>query len=213
MKKNLLISILIYSCCLFCCSDVSSQDTSLVAPKIFLGYDISKTVSYLLDSENFGQEITIGYTTRKNKDLFLDLGYFNGKFERNNYDLKIRSPYFRFGFGKPVIKEGNDILSYKLGLGTVHFSNTYFNDSITDIYFGSIPLGLESEKLFAVWGEAMLVLKVKLSQKIAIGWSTRLKIPFYFQPDSYFKPYYVPGYGKTNGSISVGFNYYIFYIF
>lgn len=211
--KNLLTSILIFNCFLFLGTVVSSQDTTFIKPKFYLGYDVAKSVGYLINDKQYVQEITIGTITKKNKDVFVDIGYFKGEFERNNYGLQIASPYFRLGLGKPVLKEKSDILSFKYGLGVTRFSNNYINDSISDIYFGSIPLGLESENLFAIWGEAMLVLKVKLSSAISIGWATRLKLPFYFQPDQYFKPYYVPGYGKTNGSISVGFNYYLFYTF
>jgi hypothetical protein len=213
MKKNPTIFIYIFSLTGFLSwPQLATAQNGSFFKELYVAIDIAKPVQYALNKNIFQQEISLGMLNGKKSGCFIDLGYADAYFERNNYDLDIKAPYFRGGYEKALLQENSDLLSYRVGLGTSIFTNQYLNAYVVDtISESKIMLDLDNEKLFALWAEAMLKLNVKLTKHWGMGWAIRFKLPVFFEKDKYFEPYFIPGYGKDLGGSSVGFSYFLYY--
>jgi len=188
-----------------------AQDTCEVSRHFFIAVDISKPILSFTLEDIQQYEMAIGLNSGKKYYPTLDLGYVDAFFSRNNYDLKITGAFFKMGMDRVVIREGNDNFGYGFRLAVTKYNLSYQNALIADSYFSNIELDLKDSKPLGLWAETILKLNIKLAGNFSFGWATRIKIPLYLQKDEYFKPYYVPGYGKKLSDAMVGFNYYIFY--
>lgn len=117
------------------------------------------------------------------------------------------SPYVKVGANYNfMFKNSPDyqaLLGIRLGYSTfgydikdANYSNSYWQESI--------GFDITGERSHALWGEAGVGLKVKLSGLWSLGWMIRYHGIFNYGKSDHSKPWFIPGYG-TRGS-ALGFS-------
>ena len=123
------------------------------------------------------------------------------------------SPYFKVGANYNFLfKNSPDYQAYlgvRLGYSTfsydvtdVHYINSYWHEDLTS--------DIRGERSHALWGEAGLGLRVKLTGPISLGWMIRYHGIFKYGKSEHSRPWFIPGYGPRSGSL--GFSLSIYYV-
>ncbi len=194
--------------------NAGAQDSLGHMRNIYMAFDISKPVLSLFQNNLVNYEVGVGINSAKKFDLTGDFGYASNEFKRNNYNWAVNSFYVKAGVNKDIFRDGNDVFSYGFRLAGTYLNQEYKNVFITDSLVNTTyAIEIDPFSSLAFWGEALVKLDIHLTGNFSFGWMMRFKFPFYMPPKEYFKPYYVPGYGKTNGSATIGFNYCLYYTF
>jgi hypothetical protein len=122
----------------------------------------------------------------------------------------------RIGFNANLIKTGDNkkivqsIFYAGLRFGWSSFSYNLNNISISDDYWSTnYSFNEKNIRTTAKWGEIVTGIRVNILKNISLGWSGRLKIGLNTGKSEY-TPWYVPGYGITDGS-GWGFTYTVGY--
>ena len=121
------------------------------------------------------------------------------------------SPYFKVGANYNFLFKNSPnyqaYLGIRLGYSTftydvtdVHYTNSYWSEDLT----GSI-LG---ERSHALWGEAGVGLRVKLSGPLSLGWMIRYHGIFNYGKSDHSRPWFIPGYGPRNSSLGLSVSIY-----
>ena len=210
---NLKISIFTFSLLLsLVCTHTFSNDTIPGRKNFFIAYDISRPVLYFITNNINQQEISFGYSNVKRKfSVTGDLGMGSFLFDRKNYEQEINGVFFKVGLDKISVDQAGDYLSYGFRLAYSGFTNDFKGAVLPDINFGDLPLNVQQTQLNAFWVEGLVKLDIHIFKNLGLGWTARIKFPLKIKSDKYFKPYYVPGFGKTMNNLMVGFNYYLYY--
>ena len=122
------------------------------------------------------------------------------------------SPYFKVGVNYNFLfKNSPDyqaLLGIRLGYSTfsydvtdVHYANSYWQENMT--------FDLKGENSHALWGEAAVGLKVKISGPVSLGWMIRYHGIFNYGKNDHSRPWFIPGYGPRSSSLgfSLGVSY------
>ncbi len=123
------------------------------------------------------------------------------------------SPYFKVGANYNFLfKNSPDYQAYlglRLGYSTftydvtdVHYMNSYWHEDL----FSEI----RGERSHALWGEAGVGLRAKLSGPISMGWMIRYHGIFNYGKNEHSIPWFIPGYGPRKSSL--GFSLSIYYV-
>jgi hypothetical protein len=123
------------------------------------------------------------------------------------------SPYFKVGANYNFLfKNSPDYQAYlglRLGYSTftydvtdMHYMNSYWHEDL----FSEI----RGERSHALWGEAGVGLRAKLSGPISMGWMIRYHGMFNYGKNEHSRPWFIPGYGPRKSSL--GFSLSIYYV-
>ena len=68
---------------------------------------------------------------------------------------------------------------------------------------------IKGERSHALWGEAGIGLKVRLIDRLSMGWMIRYHGIFNYGKSEHSRPWFIPGYGPRTGSLgfSLTINY------
>lgn len=130
-----------------------------------------------------------------------------GRGDKENHFTKIRyktsAPYGKIGCDFNILKDKHDI--YRLYAGgryaLTSFKYDIDNISITDpIWKGQSEYGAKDQKCTYHWVEALIGLDAKIWGPVRLGWSVRYRSRVVKKYDDMGKPWYVPGYGRTDTS-------------
>ncbi len=122
------------------------------------------------------------------------------------------SPYFKVGANYNfMFKNSPDYQVYagiRLGYSTFGYDITgalYLNSYWQEV----IDFDIKGERSHALWGEAGLGIKVKLLERLSMGWMIRYHGIFNYGKTEHSRPWFIPGYGPRGSSLgfSLGFYY------
>lgn len=177
--------------------------------------DIGKLARSFLDDEYTGFEIAADF--RLKKDLYIagELG-FEEKSTVNDYlDINTTGSYLKAGIDLNMydnwldmdnmvyagFRVGASTFSHDLNSFTIYHTNQYWEPQY------SSDEVQEFSGLTAFWGELILGMKVELFNNLYMGLNVQLKtLVSENEPDN-FQNVYVPGFGKTYDSSSIGTSY------
>lgn len=143
------------------------------------------------------------------------LGFAKNSPEEGNFTYTGKlSPYLKLGLNYNFLYKSNPDYQAYIGL---RLGMSSFNYDITDITINS-PYWHQTEKTellnqhsFALYGEALAGLQVKIWKHFSMGWSIRYHFKFHTSlPEPLGQgagsnPWYIPGYG-TNSPLSLSFS-------
>ncbi len=113
-----------------------------------------------------------------------------------NYNLRFKSePRYMIVAGARL---GASTFTYDVTGVTV--SDGYWNDSQT--------FDLKGLKSHALWTEVLLGLRVQLWHRLSMGWQVKWHKMLSYKRNGYSAPWYVPGYGNRERSLTAGFSLY-----
>ena len=156
---------------------------------------------------------TLNMWNRLQPCVELGLGWAKSTPDDMNFTYKGKpSPYVKVGANYNfMFKNSPDyqaILGVRLGYSTfsydvndVHYANSYWQEDMT--------FDITGERSHALWGEAGVGLKVKLWDRLHMGWMIRYHGIFNYGKNTNSSPWFIPGYGPRSSSLgfSLGISY------
>jgi hypothetical protein len=129
------------------------------------------------------------------------VGMANCTPDNNNYTYYV-SPSFYTKIGLDYNFLYKKTPDYQLFLGVragySRFSYELRDVTINSSYWGeSQTLNLTGLNASALWGEALLGIKVKIVSRFSLGWSVRYHFKFWEKNTSESSTWYIPGYGSS----------------
>lgn len=115
---------------------------------------------------------------------------------------KTNAPYFRIGCDYNL---ANDASSGNRIFAGVRYAFSSFSfdvdgPAITDPVWGTqTPFHFTGMDSGAHWGEVVFGLEAKVWGILHLGWSVRYRLKFHVKETPVGKPWYIPGYGKSEG--------------
>lgn len=158
---------------------------------------------------------TLNMWNRLQPTVELGLGWAHNTPDGMNFTYKGKpSPYFKVGANYNFLfKNSPDyqaIVGIRLGYSTfgydvtdARYVNSYWREDIT--------YDITGERSHALWGEAGVGLKVKLWDRLSMGWMIRYHGILNYGKNEHSKPWFIPGYGPRSSSL--GFSLGIYYTF
>ena len=130
------------------------------------------------------------------------LGYANNRQEENTMVYHTRlSPYAKIGIDYNFLYKSSP--DYKAGLGVrCGWANPRYEirDARIDVpYWGeSSTFSITNQSVTAWYGEALAFVKVKIWQRLSLGWSIRYRFKMKIPEAGNSTPWFIPGYGGTS---------------
>jgi len=156
---------------------------------------------------------TLNMWNRVQPTVEVGLGWAKTSPEDNNFTYKGKpSPYIKVGANYNLMfKNSPDyqaLIGLRLGYSTfgydvtdIRYNNSYWHEHLT--------ANVTGQHSHALWGEAGLGLKVKLWERVSMGWMIRYHGLFSYGKNGQSRPWFIPGYGPRKSSLgfSLGINY------
>lgn len=156
---------------------------------------------------------TLNMWNRLQPTIELGLGWAKSTPDDMNFIYRGKpSPYVKVGANYNFLfKNSPDYQVYtgiRLGYSTfgydideARYINSYWQEDK--------EFSIKGEHSHALWGEAGIGLKVKLWDRLSMGWMIRYHGVFNYGKSDHSRPWFIPGYGPRNSSLgfSLGFYY------
>ena len=218
---------------LFCfCVAVNAQNDELTSTPndsttiklkygLRLGGDFGKIARSFFDDDYKGFEILADYRLKENLYVAGEVG-FEEKNTINNYlNITSKGSYLKAGIDLNTYTNWLDMdnmIYFGFRVGASSFSHDLNNFSVysTNQYWSpqfSSNSNQEFNNLTAFWTEIILGLKVELLNNLYMGLNFQIKLLVNENKPDNFENVYVPGFGKTydSGSIGAGYSYFLAY--
>lgn len=183
--------------------------------ELFQGFTISADVVapiQYLASDYGGLEGALRLNLKNTYFPVFEAGFAKCDATDENTDISYQTsaPYFRIGVDMNMLK--NKFQENRLYVGLRYgFSSFTYDlsgpDLIDPIWGGSQPFECSSLSSSCSWLEFVLGVQVKIWKTFHMGWSLRLKRAFSIGSTEHSDPYYIPGYGTTTNSTTLGATY------
>ena len=150
---------------------------------------------------------TLNMWNRFQSTVELGMGWAKSTPDGMNFTYRGKpSPYVKVGANYNfMFKNSPDyqaLIGIRLGYSTfgydikdVNYSNSYWQESI--------GYDITGERSHALWGEAGVGLKVKISGPWSLGWMIRYHGIFNYGKSDHSKPWFIPGYGPRGSSLGL----------
>lgn len=137
----------------------------------------------------------------------LGLGYADHEGAELENRFSVSAPYFRAGMDYNINKKHNAnrlTIGLRYGFSTYSY-DIYSPESLTDPYWGdSQPLNLKGLRGNCHWAEIVIGLETRVWTIIHLGWDVRLKFRLSQKMSEVGQPWFIPGYGKSDGATCWG---------
>ncbi len=182
-----------------------------------IGFDLAPLIIMGFDSDRKGIEFVTRYMFKKKWFVIGEVGFENVSFESDAYDYKSNGGFLRLGadynFFKVDEPGNNDIITFGLryGIGTQsHESPRY---TILDDYWGDYTGKFGLSNVTSHWIEFVGGIRTEVLKNFYMGWTIRMKTLIAVGNTNKLKPYTIPGYGRGDNSVNMGFTYTLEYYF
>jgi len=157
--------------------------------------------------------LTLNMWNRLQPTVEVGIGWAKSNPDDANFTYRGKpSPYFKVGANYNfMFKNSPDyqvLLGLRLGYSTfgydindAHYINSYWQEVI--------DFDIKGERSHALWAEAGVGLKVKIWDRISMGWMIRYHGILNYANKQHSKPWFIPGYGPRRSSL--GFTLGIYY--
>ena len=150
---------------------------------------------------------TLNMWNRIQPTLELGLGWAKSTPDDMNFTYHGKpSPYAKVGANYNFLFKNSPDYQALLGI-RLGYSNFCYD--ITDVTYRSsywdeyINYDIRGERSHALWGEACVGLKVKLFDRLSMGWMIRYHGIFNYGKNANSKPWFIPGYGPRSSSLGL----------
>ena len=155
---------------------------------------------------------TLNMWNRLQPTVELGIGWAHNSPDGMNFTYKCKpSPYFKVGvnynFLFKNVPDYQAIVGIRLGYSTfgydvtdARYRNSYWREDI--------GYSITGERSHALWGEAGVGLKVKLWNRLSMGWMIRYHGIFNYGKNKNSKPWFIPGYGPRSSSLGLSLGIY-----
>ncbi len=183
---------------------------------IKFGWDVSNLFVGALSPTRSGADFSVETTFKQNASAILEFGRNQYATQSDAMDYSSSGNYFRLGVDFDMNSNENrisrDIFYLGLRYAFASFDQKIENFQITSSYWPTVSQTSAQFRNQAHWIESMAGFKVEVLKNVFLGLGLRFKALILQSGDQTIKPApYIPGYGKTGGTIVVGFNYNLYF--
>jgi len=156
---------------------------------------------------------TLNMWNRLQPTVEVGLGWAKSTPDDMNFTYRGKpSPYFKVGANYNLMFKNSPDYQALIGIRLGYSTFTY---DVTDVYYWNsywneeLAFDLRGEHSHALWGEAGVGLKVKLSGPLSMGWMIRYHGIFNYGKSDHSRPWFIPGYGPRKSSLgfTLGLSY------
>lgn len=185
-------------------NNVQQKDTVALFRGFAVGVDLVGPAQKLLG--DYGQyEASLRLNLKDKYFPIFELGYATCDHtdDGTNINYKTKAPYGKLGVDFNLLKNKHDDYRFYFGLryAITSFKYDLFKPGVTDPVWGyEAEYSASGVKCSYQWFEALLGVDVKILGPVHLGWSLRYKSRTTSNTGDYGDCWYVPGYGKSNGT-------------
>ncbi len=180
-----------------------------------IGFDISKPTMMLFDPDRTGFEFSGDIEVIKNLYSTLEMGWLNITREKENFNYSSTGNYYRFGFDYNIMKlkasDEYEMIYVGLRYGYSRLSHEADQIVLINDYWDGSFLSVGEDNLNASWIDLVFGMRAEVFRNFFIGWSVRVRPLLNQVNDDVMKPFIIPGYGKGEKPVVVGFHYTLYY--
>ncbi len=198
---------------IFCLSQDKTDEWRYNGPRI--GIDLSRfLLPALQKGDRHGWEIQGDIPYKGNYFPTLELGmqWFDDR--EAGFHYMNNGAYGRLGVDINIEKF-QSLQDYDIVFVGVRYGYARFNEQVNNInytnYWGTINTSFPKKSISAHWAELVFGMKGEIFSNVFLGWSLRIKFPFYQTYDPNIIPYIIPGIGKTTGEVPADFSFTLSY--
>ncbi len=156
---------------------------------------------------------TLNMWNRLQPTVEIGMGWAKTTPDDKNFTYKGKpSPYFKVGANYNLMFKNSPDYQALIGLRLGYSTFTF---DVTDIgYYNSywqetLTTNITGQRSHALWGEIGLGLKVKLWERVSMGWMIKYHSLFNYGKNEHSRPWFIPGYGPKKSSLgfSLGISY------
>jgi hypothetical protein len=176
-----------------------------------IGIDIAPFIMLGFQPERKGASFIGRYMFKNNWFVIGEAGYANVNFDKDSYEyqsnggfLKVGADYNFFKVDEPGNND-NITAGIRYGIATqTHESPRY---TIIDDYWGDYTGKFPSSNVTSHYVDFVAGLRTEVLKNFFMGWTFRLKVLMASKTTNVLKPYTIPGYGKGDNTVNIGFTY------
>lgn len=177
--------------------------------------DIGKLARSFLDEDYTGFEVAADFRIKQNLYIAGELGFEEKNTITDYLDVSTTGSYLKAGIDYNMYDNWLDMdnmvfAGFRVGASSFSHDRNSFNIYSTNQYWTpqlSVDELEEFNGLTAFWTELILGMKVELFNNLYMGLNVQLKLLVSETQPNNFENLYVPGYGRTYDSTSIGAGY------
>ena len=181
-----------------------------------IGYDLSRFTLYYFEPERTAYEISLDFELKRNFYPVVEFGWQNIDMEDSTFNYLSDGYYFRIGMDFNLQKNQRadqyEMVFFGMRYGFSKQTHSAENIVITDSYWGDFAAEAVPESAFyGHWIELVGGIRAELFKNFFVGWSVRARILVAKSKNTAMEAYHIPGFGKTENRLGIGFNYSVYY--
>ena len=190
----------------------------MIQPLLFsttVGLDIWDPVMRLFGQKYGLGELSVEFNMHNRYIPVVEIGVGETNYtpDRGNYTYRVKpTPYFRIGANYNFLYNSNPSYMAYAGLRFGYSPFTYRLEgvNIDNGYWGeTATVDFPAQKCNLVYMNLLFGIRVKIAGPVSLGWQFRFKTRLHESKTPAGKPWYIPGYGSRNSSITGSFS--VFY--
>jgi len=180
------------------------------------GFDLSRLTLYYFEPERTAYEFSADIEVSRNYYPVVEFGIQEINLEKSIYNYQSEGYYFRLGleynFQQNLEIDQYEMVFFGFRYGFSKQNHSADNIIIEDEYWGDYIAGSISESSFyGHWLELSGGIRAELFKNFFVGWVVRGKLLLVKSKHTNMEAYYIPGFGKGNKRLSLGFTYSVYY--
>lgn len=194
----------------------SKKEKAFFERDIKFGWDVSNLLIGALSPSRSGLDFSVDYSINRKLYGIVEFGDNNYKEVSDQLDYFSNGKYFRLGIDSRMGNKdkvyGRDIFYMGARYAFASFQQRIENYQLSSPYWPSTSEYVSKFNNQAHWIETIAGFKVEVMKNMYLGLGIRIKVMIYQSGDEILDPApFIPGYGKTSGSMIIGFNYNLYY--
>ena len=178
---------------------------------ISIGVDIAPFIMLAFQPERRGAAFLGRYLFRRNWFVVGEAGYANVNFDRDSYAYKSNGGFIKIGMDYNFFKVNepgnNDNITAGIRYGIATQSHQSPRYTIIDDYWGDYTGKFNVSNVTSHYVDFIAGLRTEVLKNFFMGWSVRLKVLMAANTNNPLEPYTIPGYGKGDSRVNLGFTY------
>ena len=208
----ILINLFLLMFCVANAQETTQQKEKTISQNGFsFGLDLAPFIIMGFDSDRKGVDFVTRYKFKTKWFVIGELGFENVKFEQNHYDYRSNGGFLKLGIDYNFFKVdepgNNDNISLGLRYGIGSQSHESPRYSILDDYWGDYTGSFDLSNVTSHWVELVGGIRTEVLKNFYMGWTIRMKTLVAVGNTNELEPYTIPGYGRGDNSVNLGFTY------
>ncbi len=178
---------------------------------ISFGIDISPFILYAFQPDRIGATFLGRYYFKRNWYSVAEIGFENVDFDENSYAYTSNGGFLKIGaeynFFKVNDPSNTDNITAGIRYGIATQSQQSPRYTIIDDYWGNYTGDIGLSTVVSHYIDLVAGIRTQVFKNFFMGWTFRLKVLMSSNSKTVLEPYSIPGYGKGDVNVNMGFTY------